>query len=50
VCTLRNDTERKILIVTTTVGGVSDSLNERINAHAVATREMTGQDITRNDW
>jgi hypothetical protein len=39
--TLRNDTERKILVVTTAVGGVSDSLNERINAHVVATREMT---------
>jgi len=30
VCNLRNDTERKIQEVTTTVGGVSDSLNERM--------------------
>jgi len=33
--------ERKIQEVTTTEGGVSDSLNERIDAHMVATRIMT---------
>jgi len=38
---LRNDTERKIQEVATTIGGVSDSLNERIDAHGVATRNMT---------
>ena len=41
ICTLRNDTERKIQEVTTTIGGVSDSLNERIDAYLVATRKMT---------
>jgi len=39
MCTLLN--ERKIQEVTTTVGGVSDSLNARIHAHVVATRKMT---------
>jgi hypothetical protein len=39
MCTLQN--ERKIQEVTTTVGGVSDSLNTRIHAHVVATRKMT---------
>jgi len=42
ICTLRNGTERKIQEVTTTVGGVSDSLNEGIDAHVVATRKKTG--------
>jgi len=41
MCTLRNDTERKIQEVTTAVGGVSDSLNARIHAHVVATGKMT---------
>jgi len=41
ICTLRNDTDRKFQEVTTTIGGVSDSLNERIDAHVVATRKMT---------
>ena len=41
ICTLRNGTEPKIPQVTTTIGGVSDSLNERIDAHAVATRKLT---------
>ena len=41
ICTLRNDTERKFQEVTTTIGGVSDSLNERNNAHVVATTKMT---------
>lgn len=40
ICTLRNDTEHKIQEVTTTIGGVSDSLNERIDAH-VATKKMS---------
>ena len=41
ICTLRKDTERKFQDVTTTIGGVSDSLNKRINAHVVATTKMT---------
>jgi len=41
ICTLRNGTERKIQAVTTTIGDVSDSLNERIDAYVVATRKMT---------
>jgi len=41
ICTLRNDNEYKSQEVTTTIGGVSDSLNERIDAHVVATRKMT---------
>jgi len=41
VCTLRNDTERKIQEVTTTVGGVSDSMNQRIDARVVVSRKMT---------
>jgi len=40
ICTLRNDTERKFQEFTTTIG-LSDSLNERIDAHVVATRKMT---------
>jgi len=43
ICTLRNYTERKFQEVTTTVGGVSDSLNERIDAHVVAPRKMTNK-------
>ena len=39
--TLRNDTERKFQEGTTNVGGVSDSLNDRIDAHVVATRKLT---------
>jgi len=38
---LRNDTERKIQEVTTTVGGVSDSMNQRIDARVVVSRKMT---------
>jgi len=41
VCTLRNDTESKFQEVTKTVGGISDAMNERIDAHVVATRKMT---------
>jgi hypothetical protein len=41
MCTLRNDTERKIQEVTATIGGVSDTLHERIDAHVVATKKMT---------
>ena len=40
-CPLRNDTEIKFQEVTRTLGGVSDALNERIDAHVVATRKMT---------
>jgi len=41
ICALRNETERKIQELTTTIGGVSDSLNERIEAHVVVTRKLT---------
>ena len=41
MCILRNDTERKIQEVTTAVRGFSDSLNEWIDVHVVATRKMT---------
>ena len=41
MCILRNDCERKIQEVTTTLGGVSGSLNERVDAHVVATMKMT---------
>ena len=41
MCILRNDTERKIQEDTTAVRGLSDSLNERIDAHLVATRKIT---------
>ena len=41
MCTMQNDTERKIQEITTTVGGVSVSLNERIDAHVVATGKIT---------
>jgi len=39
--TLRNDTERKFQEFTATIGGVSVSLNERIDTHVVATSKMT---------
>jgi hypothetical protein len=41
ICTLHNDTERKFQEVTRTIGGISDAVNERIDAHVVATRKMT---------
>ena len=41
MCTMQNVTERKIQEITTTVGGVSVSLNERIDAHVVGTGKMT---------
>ena len=41
ICTLRSDTEHKFQEVTRTIGGVSDSLNERIDTHVVATRKVT---------
>ena len=37
---LRNDTEIKFQEVTRTIGCVGDALNERIDAHVVATRKM----------
>jgi len=37
ICTLRNDTEHKLQEVTRTIGGLSDALNERMDAHVVAT-------------
>ena len=39
MCTMRNDAEHKIPKVTKTIEGVSDSLNERIDTHVVATRK-----------
>jgi TRAP-type C4-dicarboxylate transport system substrate-binding protein len=39
ICTLRSVTERKFQEVTRTIGCVSDALNERIDAHVVATRK-----------
>jgi len=39
--TLRNDTERKFQEFTAAIGGVSVSLNERIDTHVVATSKMT---------
>ena len=41
ICTLRNDTESKFQEVTRTIGSVTDSLNERIDAHVAATRKIT---------
>jgi hypothetical protein len=43
ISTLRNDTEHRFQEVTRTIGGVSDTLNERIDAHVVATRCVTGR-------
>jgi hypothetical protein len=40
-CTLRNDTEIKFQEVTKTIEGVTDALNEGINAHVVTTINMT---------
>jgi hypothetical protein len=40
ICTLRSDTEHKFHEVTRIIGGISDALNEGIDAH-VATRKMT---------
>ena len=42
ICTLRNDTEHKLQEVTRTIGGLSDALNERMDAHVVATSKVTG--------
>ena len=39
--TLRDDTENKFQEVTKTIGGISDAMNERVDAHVVATRKMT---------
>jgi hypothetical protein len=39
--TLQNDAENKFQEVTRTIGGVNDAMNERIDAHVVATRKMT---------
>jgi ElaB/YqjD/DUF883 family membrane-anchored ribosome-binding protein len=41
ICTLRGDTENKLQEVTKTIGGISNALNERIDAHVVATRKVT---------
>ena len=43
ICTLRNDTEIKFQEVTKTIEGVTDALNEGINAHVVTTRKMTNR-------
>ena len=47
--TLCSDIEHKLQEVTRTVGGVSDVLNERIDAHLVPTRKMAERDIPRNE-
>lgn len=39
--TLQNDAENKFQEVTRTIGGVNDAMNERTDAHVVATRKMT---------
>ena len=41
ISTLRNNTESKLQKVTRTIEGISETLNERINAHAVTTKELT---------
>jgi len=41
ICTLQNDTENKFQEVTRAIGGVNDAMNERIDAHVVATRKVT---------
>jgi len=41
ICTLRNDTEIKFQEVTKTIKGVSDALDDRVNAHIVTTRKLT---------
>ena len=41
ICTLSNDTEHKFQEVTRTIGGLSDALNERMDAHVVATSKVT---------
>jgi hypothetical protein len=40
---VRNDTEHKFQEITKTIEDVSDALNERIDAHVVATSKMTGE-------
>lgn len=39
--TLRNDTENKFREITKTIEGISDAVNERVDAHVVATRKLT---------
>ena len=41
ICTVRNDTEHKFQEVTKTIESVNDALNERVDAHVVATSKMT---------
>jgi hypothetical protein len=41
ICTSQNDTENKFQEVTRAIEGVIDAMNERIDAHVVATREVT---------
>ena len=41
ICTLRGDTERKVQEVSRTIGGISNALIERIDAHMVDTKKMT---------
>jgi Skp family chaperone for outer membrane proteins len=41
ICNLRSDTEHKFQEATRTIGGISDALNERIDAHVIATRKIT---------
>jgi len=41
ICTLRNDSGHKFQEFTRTTGGISDALNERIDARVVDTKKMT---------
>jgi len=41
ICTLQNDTENKFQEVTRAIEGVNGAMNERIDAHVVATRRVT---------
>jgi len=41
ICNLRDDTENKFQEVTRTIVGINDGLNEKIDAHVVATRKVT---------
>src|SRR5215510_15773404 len=41
ICNLRDDTENKFQEVTRTIDGINDGLNEKIDAHVVATRKVT---------
>ena len=38
--TLRGDTERKVQVITRTIGGISNALIERIDAYVVDTKKL----------